>query len=117
MNTKEKIKLVEEWQKAHAALDIELHVVLSLFGGSPECDLAGAIHKMQAVATKHLSALIGDRGAWLDWYACENHFGAKLLYAVVDGKRMKARNVKEIVKIIEAHGALMDAEEAKLPPG
>lgn len=116
MNTKEKIKLVEEWQKAHTALDVELHVVLSVFKAAPECDLAGAIHKMQAVATKHLSALIGDKAEWLDWYACENHFGTKLLYGVVDGKKMKARSVKEIVKIIEAHGALMNAEEAKLPP-
>ena len=114
MDTKEKIKLVEEWQKAHAALDIELDVVLSIFKAAPECDLAGAIHKMQGVATKHLAALIGDKAEWLDWYACENHFGAKLLYAVVDGKKMKARNVKEIVKIIETHEKLMDAEEAKL---
>ena len=117
MNTKEKIKLVEEWQDAHASLDTELDTILSIFVASPECDLSNAIHKMQAVATKHLAALIGDRAEWLDWYACENHFGAMLLYGVVDGKKMKARNAKEIVKIIEAHGALMAAEEAKLPPG
>ena len=119
MDTKEKIKLVREWEIAYSALDTELGVILRIFKASPECIISDRIHKMQEVSTKILSKLIDDRAEWLQWYALENEFGMKNFHAIVGGKKIRVPLIggaAAIVKVIEKHNALMDEEESKLPP-
>lgn len=104
MTTAEKIAIVEVWEIAHKALDAELDKLFDLLKIDPSCALCEAIWAMQANATANASKAIGDTASWLDWYASEVGFRSKSeLYTIINGKRMKAKDAKGIVKIIEAY--------------
>jgi len=90
MTKKEKLKLLQDWEKQFHVTD-KAWKCLKLLFGNIDCDSAvgKAIWQTFTLYTDALSKSIGDTGAWLNWYCWENNMGA-------DGKKAKAAKWKRL---------------------
>lgn len=111
MTDKEKISLLEEWQKSYEELDIAIVAIETAFG-CYMCDsnIFNASWKIFEKYTETLAIIfcdssdktVNDYKAWLSWYCYENDMGKKGFEAKASSwkKPKKINNLKMLLKVM-----------------
>lgn len=95
------LDMLTEWSIQHkrlSNLDAQLKLI---FGRSTEGEHFDAVWRMFDAYTDALSCALGDTGEWLPWYCSENDMGANAMQAGYDGKLLKVKNVRDLLRLIE----------------
>jgi len=103
MDTKQKLQLLEKWQKSYEQNDAVYEALKQVLDVNPESPAILATWAMFDNYTDALSITLGDECQWLGWYAWDNQFGKKKLSAKSQSwKRMRPiTNLKTLLKFIE----------------
>lgn len=103
MEPKEIEALLKEWAKSVQAVDGALDQMVTVFGGTYECNNANAILELVARYTKLVSGKVGDGGDWLDYFRHDCEFGKKPLEVTFcDGTSILLDSVDALIEIILA---------------
>lgn len=95
------LDMLTEWSIHHkrlSNLDAQLKLI---FGRAVEGEHFDAVWKMFDAYTDALSFTLGDESEWLAWYCSENDMGANAMKAGYDGKLLKVKNVRDLLRLIE----------------
>jgi hypothetical protein len=102
MKPAEMLPLLQEWAKRHEALRAQMDALQAALGNAVDGPLGIAVWNVADAYTNTLSALIGDRLLWLDWYATQNDMGRAGLTISVSGSRArKVRNLRQLARVVE----------------
>lgn len=103
MEPKEIEALLKEWMKSVKAVDDALDQMVSVFGGSYDCDNANAILDLVARYTKLVAEKVGDGGDWLNYFRHDCEFGKKPLEVTFcDGESILLDSVDALIETILA---------------
>jgi hypothetical protein len=105
MNTKEKIALVVSWERECKVMNDSVNTISVALGLMVESPVIQAVDRILEFATSVASIAIGDNAEWLGWYANECQFGKKPKQAVVENRKIFAKDAKSIVRIIDENNA------------
>ena len=103
MDTKQKLQLLEKWQKSYEQNDAVYAALKQVLDVSPESPAIEATWGMFDSYTDALSIILEDNNQMLGWYAWDNQFGKKKLAAKCKSwKRFRPiTNLKTLLKYIE----------------
>lgn len=100
MTRKEKLKLLQTWQRTYQELDAAQDAVRGIIDINSW--LFDKMFRMQSEYTKVVALAVGDTDDWCEWFAAENEFGAKGFEAAPSGgKRREIRSTEDLLTIIE----------------
>lgn len=98
----EKLEALRGWEARRKDMDSKIAQLEELTGISWESPFLESIRRVQEQDRIITSQIVEDKGEWLDWYCYENSFGADGMTIEINGRKMLARNVEELLEAIEA---------------
>jgi hypothetical protein len=105
LNTKDRMKLLKEWEAQFRIVDEAWTSLEKIFRGL-DCDseIGKAMWDTFSKYTKAMSSQIGDSGEWLYWYCWENDMGLRMMEAKAAAwkKMRKIVNLEVLCRLIEA---------------
>lgn len=102
MNTKEKLKLLKDWQEKIQGFRKETDKFAAVLGGAAtDAPLFTQMYFILDAYTDTLSLLLGDNLNWLNWWMWENGGGSKKLKVKMGEKMIVIKNLEGLLKIIE----------------
>lgn len=103
MTKKEKLALLKQWQLNLKTVYMFEYQIAKAFGVG-HIDAFECVYKLADSYTKLVSEKVGDQGAWLDWYANDNGFGAQGLEASSETNPDKFIKIKTLEDLLEVIG-------------
>lgn len=91
-----------EWADRINEIDAMFEAMKVVTGGNPDSPLWSAIFQMQTAYTKAISAQIGDKAEWLEWYCHDCHMGKKPLGVsnTLGGRTIKVKTLHDLACVI-----------------
>jgi hypothetical protein len=99
--TTESTMILSDWERVMRVTDKAVDALRDSVGVQPEAPLLLAISQLQTLATKHVSALVGDTDEWCAWYWLENALGDKGYEAEVAGEHVDVDSIEDLLHCIE----------------
>lgn len=101
MNRKDKLAMLNEWQRKCQTLEIQQAALVKALHVDPGAPLLEAGYDVVNAYTRAMSALIGDTAEWLEWFAMENSYGRKGHEAGFEGRMRPIRTLSNLLDLIE----------------
>lgn len=98
----EKLAALKLWRDAMLAVDTAEDALKASVGRDPEAPLPQAIRTLQMLATRQVTALVGDDEDWCAYFWLANDMGARRRQVTfADGRKRRLRTVADLLWVIQ----------------
>jgi hypothetical protein len=94
------VETLEAWSDRYHALHNQLDALKSVLRFAPEAPLINEIYETWSAYNRAISALVGDKYEWLDWFEFECKMGKQTMSYFKDGEEFEVKTIQDLAKLI-----------------